>query len=931
AEGRFWIARELLKRDATRPFEALLSVIVDGFTDFTRPQHEILQILSKRIERLAISLPHEEGNARADLFAKPRQTLDLLKQNHPSIGVQNISRRERADWPTLDHVEGELFKSPRHVKPAAVIARIEIIEAARAIDELSLVGRRVKHLLVEGDPDDGRRVAPGDITVVLRSPAAVASLVAEVFDDLGIPYALADSRALSQAPALAALVNLLRLHVDDWPYRELTTLLAHNYFQPTWPEWRQGRAWSAADRTIRSLQFPRGRAALLAAVERAAEPTDGDSDRSHEYDSNDADVTFKLLQRLAVAFDRLPVEANTAEWADAIATLGAETGVYRAITLAPERLANVDLAAWDLLLQSLASTSRFATPKAGEADRFDASSMLDLVLDVLRSEQLPDRKDEVGRVRILSPTSARALSIPYLFVAGLSEHAFPAPPRGDRLYNEAEYERLAAAGLPVVLRDQRSQEEMLLFYEVITRATRRLCLSYPGLDDKAQPLLPSPYLIELEQALGGEARHFQLEDLSPIPRKEAPASATDERVLAVAEAIELVAREGNHDSFATFGRLAARPDGAAVSRNLIAGIEAIASRATRDAYGPFDGLLTSDAARAKLAALFPAETHWSASRLEQYRGCPYRFFLQHVLRVAPLEDLSLETDALARGLRLHDILARAHQALNESMGGPTSPVATAAEAAFRRAAEESLNAGKTSAGAQAHHAALEEIDRGVILAWLTNYMLQHATYDELWGDFDVVPAPAHFEVSFGQKELTADPLSTADPLLLGVGEKQVRLQGRIDRIDLGTIAGAPVLSVLDYKSGSLTRHTRRAIAEGDDLQVAIYALAAERLLERTGRAAWRAGYWGVADGGFRARHAIEISEMSAGKALATAEWSQLRDAIETLVVQLVDGVRAGQFPVASRDEHCTSFCEFNTVCRINHVRSLEKRWDLPTG
>jgi ATP-dependent helicase/nuclease subunit B len=922
AEGRFWIARELLRGGARRPFEALKSVIVDGFADFTRPQHEILQILSQRAESMAISLPLEAGAARTDLFAKPAQTLGLLKKHQPSLSVQAIPRRERADWPTLGHVEGELFKSPRHVKPAATIARIEIIEAARAIDELSLVGRRVKQLLLAGDPDNGRPVAPSDITVVLRSPAAVASLVAEVFDDLGLPYLLADGRALSQAPALAALVNLVRLHVDDWPYRELTTLLAHNYFQPDWPQWRQGQAWSTADGVIRGLQVPYGRAALLAAVERDAQSTDPKTSAA-------AKTTLKLLERLSEAFDRLPTEATSAEWADTIATLGAETGVYRAITLDPESLATTNAAAWDLLIQSLASAERFATPKDGKPDHYDASSLLDLMLDILRSEQLPEHKDEVGRVRILSPTSVRALAIPYLFVAGLSEQAFPAPPRGDRLYSESEYERLHAAGLPVVLRAERSQEEMLLFYEVITRATRRLCLSYPGLDDKAQPLLPSPYLIELEQALGREAKHFRLEDLNPISRTETPASPTDERVLAVAQAIELVESPTKAAPLATFGQLAARADGAPVAQNVIAGLDAMGSRAIRDAYGPFDGLVTSDAARALLAEkLFPADTHWSASRLEQYRGCPYKFFLQNVLTLSQLDELSLDTDALARGSRLHDILARAHLALNQSFGKPTSPVAAAA--AFRKVVEESLAAENATKNTQAHQAALDEIDRRVILAWLTDYIEQHAIYDELWRDFDTVPAPAHFEVSFGQTKTTDDPLSTADPLLLGAGDKIVKLQGRIDRIDLGTIAGEPVLSVLDYKSGSLRRHTRRAIDEGDDLQVAIYALAAERLLARTGRAAWRAGYWGVADGGFKVKHALSISELAAGKALATAEWSHLRNAIETLIVQLVDAIRAGQFPVASRNDECTSYCEFSTVCRINHVRSLEKRWELPT-
>ena len=91
--------------------------------------------------------------------------------------------------------------------------------------------------------------------------------------------------------------------------------------------------------------------------------------------------------------------------------------------------------------------------------------------------------------------------------------------------------------------------------------------------------------------------------------------------------------------------------------------------------------------------------------------------------------------------------------------------------------EELLAAESASKGPQTQQAALDEIDRRVILAWLTDYIEQHAIYDELWRDFDVTPAPAHFEVSFGQIlrrndpcPLT-DPLSTEDPLLLGLVDK----------------------------------------------------------------------------------------------------------------------------------------------------------------
>ena len=44
------------------------------------------------------------------------------------------------------------------------------------------------------------------------------------------------------------------------------------------------------------------------------------------------------------------------------------------------------------------------------------------------------------------------------------------------------------------------------------------------------------------------------------------------------------------------------------------------------------------------------------------------------------------------------------------------------------------------------------------------------------------------------------------------------------------------------------------------------------------------------------------------------------------VRQLVDGIRAGQFPVVNEDEDCTHGCALNTICRVAHIRSLEKQW-----
>jgi superfamily I DNA/RNA helicase len=124
-----------------------------------------------------------------------------------------------------------------------------------------------------------------------------------------------------------------------------------------------------------------------------------------------------------------------------------------------------------MLMSVLSSDDRLADwlkLRPPELDRKDAFRALN---DILGSERLSVGDDEAGRVRVLSASSVRSLHIPYLFLAGLSEKAFPQPDREDRLYGESEYLRLIEHGLPLVTRSDRTREEMLLFYEAITRAT----------------------------------------------------------------------------------------------------------------------------------------------------------------------------------------------------------------------------------------------------------------------------------------------------------------------------------------------------------------------------------------------------------------------------------------------------------------------------
>jgi len=983
AEGQFWTARELLQRGQRRPFERLRLIVVDGFTDFTRTQHEILEIMAQRVGELLLTLPLESGEAREDLFAKSRRTLVQLGERHVGLAIEFLTRptqtivpatarpspspslvREGSSgmtgspFPAIAHIEAEIFKNPRQQTAAANTTGVEILVAAGPLDELQIIGRRIKRLLLEGDPapdstgarapvaDAARRVRPGDIAVVFRSLTTAAPLVREVFDELGLPNALDAPRPLSESPALRALVALVQLEEDDWPFRDLLPLLTNNFFRPEWKQWQGGQAARAAQFVIRRLQVPSGRADLIDQTRRwAAQEIDPDlsADGHATENANDEGPSRRALgieqarqalpffERLASVFAKLPKRASPGEWGQALAKLAAEAGLLASIRgnradvgAAVSSEESVDRKAFDCLLVALSAVEQSEIATGEGPAKLDRTAMLELVRDILENETLPESRDESGRVRVLSAASARALEIPYLFLAGMSEKAFPPATRDEGLYSEGEYQRLAEAGLPLVLRAERSQEEMLLCYEVATRATRRLYLSYPGLDDRGNPLLPSPYLAEVERACGPDRiARYETSDLSPVPQGHVPFSPSEQRVMAVAQALD-----GRSDLLAG---LAQSPATSEIAANILAGLNVTHERASGLGFGPFEGVLVSDAARARLAERFGAERVWSPSHLEQYGGCPHQFFLDRVLGITPLEELSLATDYLTRGARLHDALAAVHRRFNERRGS-TAPLPTPNDELEQLSAEVLAELLQPRPHDTPLVVALKDVDHQLLEGWLRGYLRQFEAYNVLWAQLERPLAPAHFEVSFGLARQAADPLSTIEPLILKHRGQELRLAGRIDRIDLGQVAGRAVFNVLDYKSGKSSRHTKKSIDQAEALQLSLYCLATEELLLADRRAApWCIGYWFVAAKGFPKDQAVSLHEESSGQLRATAGWESLRRDVIARVFSLVAGIRGGQFPMINDDLHCTSQCDFHTVCRVNQARSLEKTWSPPAA
>ena len=224
SEGRFWAAREELE---SAPAVRFGLVVVDGFTDFTAAQHDILGLLANRCEELVVSLlaarveNSEPDAGREFLFTRTSQTRDLLLRTAP--GAELVAHEgSHFQAPGLVRLERELFReTPTSPELDTRATGLQIFAANGVQSEIREIARRVKRLLATGGAKSD------DIAIVFRTLSEVAPRLAEIARDYGLDLLIDHRQRLSATPVARLVFDLLRLAIEDWPFELLLKVLGN--------------------------------------------------------------------------------------------------------------------------------------------------------------------------------------------------------------------------------------------------------------------------------------------------------------------------------------------------------------------------------------------------------------------------------------------------------------------------------------------------------------------------------------------------------------------------------------------------------------------------------------------------------------------------------------------------------------------------------
>ncbi len=747
---------------------------IDGFTDFTAQERNVIAALLRRGTDVTVCLTCADLTERSGAFEPSRRAAALLRRAAADAGVpcEIVQRTEDADGGPMRTLERELF-SFRDARFDAQ-DRICLRRAGNVLEECAAAAARCIALVRE----TGCRWR--DIAVAARDYTVYRATLENVFAQYAVPlYSAAKSDVLSK-PLPSLISGAYAVVTRGWDYDDMMDYLKTGLAGLSRAEcdtledyaflWSlHGSAWSSDEDW--SLH-PDGFAKEFTDESRARLAQINDLRRR-------AVAPLHVLSAAGGAAKTAAGQAQAlADFFDALTLpelLTARAQELKALGLAQEAAEYAQL--WEITAGALEQSA--AVLGAAEMDLETFGALFSLVLSAYDVGSIPLSLD---RVSAGDMDRMRRRHIRHLIVLGCDSGALPRVESAAGVFTDEERETLNAAGLPLAdTADTRLDHEFALLYNCLTLPSETLALSWCAAGADGAVALPAFVITRLSE-------------LFSLPLEQV--DLTRCRMAASAPAFELAA-----------GALQMRPtaeSGAARRYFLETGGAPALEKLERAAH-----LTRGRLSRGAVRALYGEQLRLSASRIDLFSGCAFAYFLQFGLRARPRQTASFAPPEM--GTFMHYVLEGVAREVCEN-GGFSAVDADAVETLCDKYVAQYV-----------HEKLWDFRQKTPRFVYLFRRLIQNVRAvvadmaDELRrGDFQ----PLDFELDFGDR-------AAFPPIRLGEGEAALTLTGVADRVDGWLHDGKLYLRVVDYKTGKKA-FSLSDVWYGMGLQMLLYLFALQQ-------------------------------------------------------------------------------------------------------
>ncbi len=837
------------------------TVIVDGFDEFTPPEIEILSLLSK-LKDVEIFINFDFYKFNPLIFSHLQEPYEALKTKGFEE-VEDVSPFVSNAF--INGVRQKLFKQNTGARIFA--ENIYLLEGKNREDEIALIAKQIKEILTSGN------VKPSEICVAFNSLNNYSHIVRDVFQAYGIPFNLTDRIHLDRTLPVNGIINLLEILETDYYYKSILRAFGGGFVNI--PGINAGNIQLAA----RSLKITVGLNNWKTQL-RSKINEEGETEKRV---FSSALESIEKIEKILAPFAR---RQTIKEFIGGLISLINSLGIKELLFRGNDSRQEINIKSVSVFLEALKEVFELIELKEGKEKKFDLSFFLDRLRTIARSTRFNVKERPDFGVLVTSVNEIRGLVFDFLFLGGMIDGDFPTK-YSPEIFKPSSFAKNEVRHLT---------EQRYLFYQALKAWRKKLFFTLPKYELKKE-FERSNFLTEFEE-------QFEIENVN-LDKFDDAYYSEDE----LTEDFHLLIKEGK-DELISENKFKIKKE------NLVQILNIDESKLKKaEDSAEYFGELILDSLESGGKEKFNerigelSKDGFSATQLETYAKCPFKFFLERILKVEIIEEPKEEVEPKELGSLIHGILAEFYSQIvkeGKVLSNCNQEAFDEAEKLIFQIAEKEI---KKSEIFQSELSFLEREKIFGIAGNRKESILYKFLETERKDNNGFVPK--RFEYPFQNVEIG-----------------KVSIRGKIDRIEINE--NSKLFNVVDYKLGG-KKPNPKEINEGISLQLPLYLYAVSKLLDKDYVGAQMVIYSLKFKENSFGREIVN-DRKNARKKIDRENFIRLNDELFKNLTEKVnyyaEGISQGVFPLSNlkdRENTVCKYCDYSSICRVTEEESVLKK------
>ena len=732
-------------------------IYIDEFSGFTSQEYDIIKKLLKIAKQVTVTICtdsiHDVKNPDIDIFYSNQITtnkiLQLAEESQIKVEEVNLEKNYRFKTPELKHLEQNLYNLKSKIYSEEV-KNISLFLAKNQYSEIEQVAKNIFKLV----RDENYRYK--DISIITKNIDTYANLARVIFEKYDIPIFIDENRDLNQNIIIQYVLSILEIFIKNWSYESI-----FNYLKTGLNDIEEDELFKLEKYCIKwgiknnkwKKEFTYGN---------FDEKEKAEIERLEQIRKNIVDPLVKLKKEID--------ENKTAKGiSKAIYQFLVDQEIAKKIRQKQNELEEkglIDLSheyesSINIVINLLDEIVLVFKDDKITIDKF--AQILRVGLKNSNLTKIPGTQDQV----IMGDVDrSRSHKVKATFIIGLNDGIFPSINKDEGFLNDDDREILKSHGIELAKGTiDKLYEDNFNIYKTFTTAEQKLYLSYPSSDMQGKALRPSILVNRIKKI------YPKLSEESDVIESKSEILNTKTTYEELINNISKL-RENEIEKIWYYVYNYYKKD------------ENWNNKLEQSLKGLNYSNLPEKIEQKNIDKLYGNKLSTSISKLEQYRRCPFSYFLQYGLKIKPQEELKVKS--FDTGTFMHEVIDEVFEIIKEEKIKLEDITEDKISEIVDKIIDEELLQNKNYIFTSTAKYRVLVIRLKKIIKKALKYIIQSLISSE----FNVLGTELEFDDKGKYKTIK---------LQLENG-KNVEITGKIDRVDTAQNEDGKYLRIIDYKS-----------------------------------------------------------------------------------------------------------------------------------